>query len=376
MGLIPENPFIVSGYVSPEYFCDREKDSKELLDALQNGRNIMLTSPRRMGKTGLIMHLFHQLRRQVPKVVIVYVDLFSTENLADFTRIFAASVFSVIESNPAKLLKRLTSLFKGLRPKLSFNPLTGQPEWSVDIVQGTESCSLEQIFDYLGQMDEECYIAFDEFQQIAQYPEKNVEALLRTRIQHLHNIHFIFSGSQAHILGEMFLSPKRPFYQSSSLKSIGTIDEHSYYSFAKAFFESQGRSLPEKVFDDVYSRYEGHTWYVQKVMNQLFGKKDRTIDEALVKEVVSEILQENEYYYISLLRAYSKGQVKLLKAVAKEEKVREILSGEFVSKYRLTASSSVKGALLRLMNDEVLYRSDQGYMVYDRFFGQWLAEKF
>ena len=55
-----QNPFIISGYISPEYFCDREEETARMLNAIENGRHITLFSPRRMGKTGLIRHLFYQ----------------------------------------------------------------------------------------------------------------------------------------------------------------------------------------------------------------------------------------------------------------------------------------------------------------------------
>ena len=173
-----------------------------------------------------------------------------------------------------------------------------------------------QVFEYLKNSGKECLIAFDEFQQIAQYPQNNVEALLRTYIQNIHNAHFIFSGSQAHLLDEMFLSPKRPFYQSTSNKSIGKIDKDLYYKFAARFFSLQGRALPENVFDAIYNQFDGHTWYIQKMMNQLYGNKSGDISEAVALEALNDILNENEYYYKMLLRSYTRGQADLLKAVA------------------------------------------------------------
>ena len=197
------NPFLITGYESPEFFCDRKKETEELLDTLRNGRNITLTSPRRLGKTGLIKHIYYLLKQQDPSVVTVYIDLYPTTSLYDFTQTFASAVLGQLDSNPLKLLKRIATIFKGLRPNVSVDPVSGQPKIGLDIVQGNEPSTLEQIFDYLKQSPKTCYIAFDEFQQITKYPEKSVEALLRSYVQDLHNIHFIFSGSQAHMLGEM-----------------------------------------------------------------------------------------------------------------------------------------------------------------------------
>ena len=317
------NPFLVSGYESPEYFCDRKKETEDLLETLHNGRNITLTSPRRLGKTGLIKHIYHLIRLKDPKATVIYIDLFSTESLYDFTQAFASAVLGQLDSNPVKAMKKIVNLFKSFRPNLTVDQVTGQPKIGLDIASGTETSTLEQVFKYLKQSGKTCYIAFDEFQQITYYPEKNVEALLRSYIQDLHNVHFIFSGSRAHLLGEMFLSPKRPFYQSTSEKTIGVIDEQVYFAFADGFFTAQGRSLPIEVFHYVYSLYEGYTWYIQMILNRLYSKVGRSIDIDLAHECLHEILQENEFYYQHLLQVYPKGQVKLIKAIAKEKKVNE-----------------------------------------------------
>lgn len=366
------NPFLITGYESPAYFCDRINETEDLLDTLRSGRNITLTSPRRLGKTGLIKHVYHFLKQQDSKVSVIYIDLYPTESLCDFTQGFASAVLGQLDSNPVKVLKKIVNIFKGFRPNLTVDQVTGQPKIGLDIALGTEASTLEQIFKYLKQSGKTCYIAFDEFQQIANYPEQNVEALLRSFIQDLHNVHFIFSGSKVHMLGEMFLSPKRPFYQSTSEKNIGTIGENAYYDYAASFFQKQGRDLPEDVFHQVYSLYEGYTWYIQMIMNRLYAKVACPVNMELVQESILDILRENEFYYQHLLQVYSRGQVKLVKAIAKEKKVKEITAGSFITKYGLTATSSVKSALDRMLDEEIIYRAPDGYLVYDRFFGQWL----
>ena len=367
-----DNPFLVSGYESPEYFCDRRSETQSLLEAFQNGRNVTLTSPRRMGKTGLILHTFYSLKQLFPQRPCIYIDLLATESLADFTELLASSVLGQLDSDPMKVMKKAVSLIRGIRPYISVDEFSGLPKIGVEIVKGEEAHTIAQIFEYLNNSGKECYLAFDEFQQIGQYPGINVEALLSSHIQNVHNVHFIFSGSQSHLLSEMFLSPKRPFYQSATHQSIGPIEMDDYYNFASHFFSIQGRMLTEDVFNWIYQRYEGHTWYMQKILNHLYPKKDKEINLGLVMESLGEILKENEFYYQMLLRSYTKGQVKLIKAIAREKKVSAITSGAFVSKYGLTATSSVKSALKRLLNDEIVYQSNDGYMLYDRFMSEWI----
>jgi|GEM_PF-5014874 len=45
-----ENPFLVREYVSSRYFCDRKKETQDLVRELANSNNITLIAPRRIGK--------------------------------------------------------------------------------------------------------------------------------------------------------------------------------------------------------------------------------------------------------------------------------------------------------------------------------------
>ena len=93
-----ENPFVISGYVSPNFFCDRETETKLLIDSLKNGRNVTLISPRRMGKTGLIKNVFYQLQHDELKIPVFYMDIYSTQNLTDFTNLLANTVLGKLDT--------------------------------------------------------------------------------------------------------------------------------------------------------------------------------------------------------------------------------------------------------------------------------------
>ncbi|MBR5104434.1 MAG: ATPase, partial [Bacteroidales bacterium] len=54
------NPFFIGRYAGERYFCDREKDTEILIKHIENGRNVALISPRRLGKSGLMHHTFAQ----------------------------------------------------------------------------------------------------------------------------------------------------------------------------------------------------------------------------------------------------------------------------------------------------------------------------
>ena len=370
----PNNPFLISGYHSPEFFCDREQETAKILDALSNGRNVTLIAPRRMGKTGLIRHAFYHLKEQQPEIVTLYMDIFSTQSLGDFVRLFANTVLGKLDSAPQKALSRISQFIRSCRPVFTFDEITGVPKVTIDVAPAEEENTLKEIFDYLASSEKRCYIAIDEFQQITEYDEKGVEALLRSYIQFLPNVNFIFAGSRKHVMQEMFTSSKRPFYQSTQVVTIDAINKEKYAQFAIEHFTKHNTELPIDVFDAIYDKYNGHTWYMQALLNRLYGY-NRNVDLELVAYATEQIIAEYSYSYADLLRSYTAGNVKLLKAIAQEGCVKEVLAGDFIAKYKLRAASSVSSSLKKLLNNELVYLTDQGYIIYDRFMGEWLSNQ-
>lgn len=367
----PNNPFLISGYHSPEYFCDRKQETASIIHALHNGRNLTLIAPRRMGKTGLIKNVFHQLKTKQPEVNTFYMDIFSTQNLGEFIQLLAGTILGKLDSTPQKAIARISKFIKSFRPVFIIDELTGAPKIMLDTVPPNEENTLKELFEYLQSSEKHCYIAIDEFQQIAEYPEKGVEALLRSHIQFLPNVHFIFAGSKQHLMQEMFLSAKRPFYQSTQALSIGKIHQGEYYSFASAFFNAKKRQINEEIFSKIFEEFDGHTWYIQALLNRLFGYQGNP-DMNSVNQAITEIISESTYAYEILLSSYPSNSIRLLKAIAKEKCVKEINASQFIAHYNLKAASSVNTALKKLIDKELVYKGQEGYIVYDRFMAIWL----
>lgn len=365
------NPFLLTGYVSPDYFCDREQETQKLISALQNGRNVTLISPRRMGKTGLIRHIFHQMEAE-KQAKCYYVDLYKTDGLASLVEQLASVVLGSLDTTEAKIIKQVTTFFKSLRPLLSFDSLTGVPTFMVDVKPELAEHSLAEIFSYMEQSGQLCVIAMDEFQTIVDYGEKNVEALLRSHVQHLTSVHFIFSGSQRHVLENMFALANRPFYQSTQILNLYEIQESSYYQFAKEKLEAHHQQIPTDVFNDLYQRLAGHTWYIQMVINRLYESGQKQITKPLVNKVLNEIIDENEATFQTFMRLITPAQARLLKAIAKEGTVQQALGSSFISKHQLGATSTIRSAIQSLVEKELVLDCQGGYQVYDRFFSLWL----
>jgi AAA+ ATPase superfamily predicted ATPase len=373
----PKNPFLIAGYHSPAYFCDRDAETKQVISALRSGRNVSLISPRRIGKTGLIYNIFHMLKKQNKNTNCFYIDIFATQNLLEFTTLFGKTVIGQLESKPKFIIERIAGFFKSFRPLFSFDAKTGMPTVSLDIRNSQTQNSLQEIFMYLKNSRKQIYIAFDEFQQIIDYPEKGVEALLRSYIQFLPNVHFIFSGSKKHLMDAMFSSANRPFYQSTQKINLKEIPIESYREFALGLFSAHRKKLPASVFDFVYSSLQGHTWYVQLVLNLLFALDKPAYSLQNIKDVINGILQEESATYKTYCEMITKGQLLLLRAIAKEQNAKTPFEHAFMQKYGLKASSSVRIALKSLMDKTLILKNEDGaYYVYDRFFSLWLNSFF
>lgn len=301
-------------------------------------------------------------------------DIYPTQNLGEFVQLFASTVLGSLDSAPQKAMSRISKFIKSLRPVFTFDELSGAPKVTVDIATGSEEASLKELFEYLGSSGKRCYIAIDEFQQIGEYPEKGVEAMLRSYMQFLPNVNFIFAGSKQHVMQEMFMSAKRPFYQSTQILSIDCMDRGEYYCFAADFFTVQGRELAEDIFSSIYDEFGGHTWYIQAILNRLYGYSSQP-DRDTVNYALSEIVDESTYPYETLVGTLTSSNVKLLKAIAKEGIVKEINAGGFIQKYKLKAASSINASLKKLLDKELVYKAENGYIVYDRFMAIWLRQQ-
>ena len=364
------NPFIVRGYSGQKYFCDRLSERDKIVNLLENDGDVTLIAPRRYGKTGLIQNVFENLPKDT---VHVYLDIYATNSLADFSKALASAVVGALDTKVERAIKQVTSFFKSCRPTI-IPQSDGMPKFSFDIVAGNAEASLGEIFAYLKSRDKRVVIAIDEFQQIFEYPEKGTEALLRSYVQFLPGVHFIFAGSRRHLMREMFMSAKHPFYQSTDIVNLDVIALERYRDFASSFFREKGRIFDHEAFDRLYQRFDGITWYVQMVLRKLWADGDGLKSTAAVEAAVEDIVDSRRQEYYDLFRAQNESSRRLLKALAMSGPVGEPLAGAFIAKHNLRATSSVSSALNDLEARDLVYHTEAGYVVYDRFFNCWLKD--
>ena len=363
-----DNPFLIRGYAGPEYFCDRAAETQQLVSAISNGRDVTLVAPRRYGKTGLVHNAFRILEKTH---ATVYLDIFAIEDLTSFVQTFATAVLDRLDSPAERVGRKLLSFFRSCRPTLTPKD-DGSFAFSFDLAPSQAKATLKNTFDYIASRKRKVTIAIDEFQQVREFPEKGTEALLRSYIQFVPNAHFIFAGSRKHMMDAMFVSPKGPFYQSTQLMALSPIDAGKYDEFAAGFFRGDRRTFSDGAFRHLYDRFAGITWYIQSILNRIWTH-GRGLDSAQqVDDTVDELVAEAESFYFDLLRSQTAAEQSILKAVGREGVVKSISGGDFITRNALPAASTVRSAAAKLAERDLLYRSDAGYVVYDRFFGLWL----
>lgn len=370
------NPFIVGKYLSDEYFCDRKTETDFLRKQIENGRNVALISPRRIGKSGLIRHFFNQADI-LEKYHVFFVDIYATNSLAEFVYTFGKEIYEQLKPQSTIWKEKFFQTISSFRMGFKLDPMTGAPGLDLGLgdIQAPQT-SLDEIFSYIDEADKPCIIAIDEFQQIGDFSEKNVEALLRTKIQKCQKAQFIFSGSKRHMMTNMFNSPSKPFYQSAISMGLDPIPLDVYSEFAIQLFEKRGKQIDSSVIEDIWNRYNGYTWFVQMMMNELFAlTEDGAICHVdMIPEAQRNVVMSQESGYKDILSNIPPKQKIVLQAIAKEGVANSITSAKFIKKYNLNSASAVQAAIKLLLQNDIITKNENSYRVYDYFFAEWLAK--
>lgn len=372
------NPFVLGKYVSDRYFCDREEETAFLIKQIENGRNVALVAPRRMGKTGLIQHCFAQDRVR-ERYHTFFVDIYATTSLAEFVYLLGKTIYEELKPKRTLWAERFFQIVTSLRMGFRLDALTGEPTFDIGLgdIQAPQT-TLDEIFEYLESADRPCIVAIDEFQQVGTYEGKNIEALLRTKIQRCKQTSFIFAGSKQHLMSNMFNSSSKPFYQSAITMGLDAIPMGVYADFAVRLFAEHGRSVDRSLVEQVYTLFGGATWFVQMMMNELFAltPEGGMCGVEKLDTARENIIQVQAHVYKDILARLAPKQKLILQAIAREGEAKGITSSAFIKRYNLSSASSVQSAMKSLLKYDLVVQEGDVYRVYDHFFAEWLLRAY
>lgn len=369
-----KNPFIVTGKIEPEYFCDRVNESNRLIKSISNGNNLVVISPRRMGKTGLIQFCYD--KPEIAKEYYTFfIDILHTSSLREFTYLLGRAIYDALLPRSQKMVSLFIQTIKSISGKFGFDPVTNLPTFNLELgdIEKPEY-TLEEIFRYLANADKPCIIAIDEFQQIAKYPEKNIEALLRTHIQKLSNSNFIFAGSERHLMQEMFTSSARPFYHSSDVLELKAIPSEIYVPFVVKHFEKRNKKISVENVDWVYTLFKGHTYYIQRTFNEAFADtmEGEECSKEIIASAIDNMINASDTIFREILSNIPEKQKPLLYAIARDGEAERITSSEFIKKHSLASASSVQAAAKKLLERDIITQINKKYSVTDKLFAMWI----
>ncbi len=366
------NPFPITNYLGPDYFCDRKEETARLISYFTNGSSTTLIALRRIGKTGLIHHVFSQLPDGWKGI---YVDILETENLNQFLNVLATSIIRAIPEK-GSLGDRLWELLKQLRSTIGFDAMTGFPQITFDVKQQEVENNIDALFQFMEHQEFKVIVAIDEFQQILRYPERNTDAWLRSRIQKMQNVSFIFSGSQQHLMTELFFSPQRPFYHSTLLMRLDKIDREVYAQFIVSMFGKYQKQISVEVAKEMLDWTDTHTFYVQQLCNRVFASTIDIATSDLWRREAQILMEEQELVLFTLRNMLTGPQWNLLKAVAIEKILYQPTAKSFLARHNLGTSATVLRSLKTLLDYELIINTVDAegrsyYCVYDVLLQRW-----
>ena len=369
-----KNPFVVTGKIEKEYFCDRVVESKAIEKAISNGNNLVLISPRRMGKTGLVRYCY-DFEFDKDEYYTFFIDILHTTSLQEFTYLLGRKIYETVLPKSKKMMTAFIHTLKSISGQFGFDPISNTPTFDLslgDIVR--PELTLEEIFYYLEHADRPCIVTIDEFQQITKYPEKNVEALLRTHIQNMGNCQFIFAGSEYHIMQEMFLSAAHPFYNSSDILELKPIEEQVYSDFVASWMQRYYRSIEPELVSKVYQLFRGNTYGMQRTFNEVFALMNdgETCTQEVVLQAINNIVDSKEPLFQEMLSNIPEKQKPLLYAIASDGEVEKITSAAFIRKHKLASASAIQYAARQLMLNGMITKLHGKFSLNEQFFDIWI----
>ena len=371
-----DNPFIIKAYESKELFCDREEELQLMLRNCVNQTDMTLISQRRMGKTGLILRLFDELQTTRPDIHTIYVDIFASRNIDDFIKLLAEATIKSFQPKTT-IGERLMTFIKSLRPQLSFDNITGEPQLQIAYQTAHEKeYTLRGLFDFLDSQGIPIIIAIDEFQQIRDYPEQNMEALLRTYIQQMHHLTFIFCGSKKHLMADIFANEKKPFYASTTFVSLTKINEEAYANFILRLFNERQRDITNEALQFILTWTRRHTYYTQQLCHTIYANGKHNVDLEEVKLACKQLMSQGETVYLQYRQMLTDKQWDYLIAIAKEESVHQITAASFLKRHKI-GTPSVSRRLADALYEKGLLNAEQTlegtvYSVSDVFLSRWM----
>lgn len=370
-----KNPFVYGGEVSGNAFCNREREIQELIRDIQQGENIIIFSPRRYGKTSLIKRVL-EIADQMD-ILTVYIDLYPATTKQKFVEIYARALAKSIKGKIETVYETLRGLLPRLVPKVILKGDEGPDfEFSYDKTADTLPLLDDLLVAVRKQAEkkgQKGLVVFDEFQEIANYEDDEIERKMRSIFQTHREISYVFMGSKKHLIFDLFSNPNRPFYKSGKHFPLGKIEKEVLVDFVSSKFREGKIEIAREMVSEIVDLCEAHPYYVQFLSHILWeeGEERAKIGREKLDTALQNLLKRESGSYVTLWDTLSQKQRQVMSALSQEEKAK-VFSSKFLQRYNLGAASSLQKTLKSLMEKDLIEKEDGFYVVADVFFKRWI----
>jgi hypothetical protein len=371
-----ENPFKYGGVVRGAYFADRKSEINELKREMENLNRVFLVSPRRFGKTCLLLNLIDSLERS--GFACAYVDLNAFPDIRSFAGAMTSLTSKALETNQDKLLK-IFSGFQKLRPKVSVDQ-EGTISAGLEVaVDGKEALSallegMQHAEALAAKKKRKLVVIIDEFSDLEKYTGRAIEKALRSEIQKQNHIGYIFSGSEQSVMLSMIRDRKRAFYKLGRIMELGPLKRPGYRAFIQNWLRKGGYEATREDFARVFEIGDDVPYNIQRLCHVMWdsASESRRIQPSLIETLPLIIAKQDSPHYEMLWRSASQAQKVLLIALSKDQSAKPF-SKDFQLKHGIGPSSSIKASLDSLLKKGILYRTLEGsYRFVDLFMPYWI----
>jgi AAA+ ATPase superfamily predicted ATPase len=374
-----KNPFIYGEVVTGEDFADREIELENIIRDLKDGQNIFLISPRRYGKTSLIMNALEKLRKE--SFYTAYIDLFKVSSFKGLLELYTEAVSSAAETKIGRFTGLIRDFFPNIHPKVVITS-DGRP--SIEIDYEVKEKRVGKLFDEVyeapqriaGKRKRNFIVVFDEFQEIANLNGEMIEKGMRACFQHHDHVGYLFAGSRRHIIYEMVSNKQRAFYNMGKIMPLGKIPREEFKAFLEDKFSETGFSLEGGVLDEILEVTENYPYNVQFLCHELWNNcLDRR--KVLVEDItptMNKILDGQSAVYVTIWNTLPVHQKRMLIAIASSGG-ENIFSRDFIRHNDLGAVSTVQTSINLLMKKEIIDKEDNIYYITDVFFKKWIEKE-
>ena len=351
-----QKAFVYGMSVEGENFTDRVKETKRLKMDLENGINVILVSPRRIGKSSIVRKVMKEITD--PKIKMVYMDIYDCRSEYDFYNRFASELIKQTASKTEQIIENIKKFLVRLTPKISFSP-EPMSEFALSLGITPQNYQPEEILqlpEMIGQAQGiHIVVCIDEFQQIGEMSDTlTIQKRLRGIWQHQRNVSYCLFGSKKHLMTKLFQNRRMPFYQFGEMMYLGKIPTEEWVPFICSRFKSQGKQISEELAQRICETVEGNSSYVQQLAWNVMAETEETATEEDFNHGLDALLAQCSALFDEQLKGLTGYQLNFIRALC------DGVNSDFASKtiletYNLGSKSNIARIKAALQDKEMRF---------------------